>query len=391
MANDETDTLSEEGAGENVGAKARVEVHSKFADWYRNACTQIPSGVPEARTSALNSFIADATRNDLLDTVTLFFGKKTRDAGFEVKFHEYFNSFDSGFPLQGSHNEMMVLAGITIGTILSEESERADLVALTARCLSFQGEFSDVVVPDVLEETSRYLEKRATKLRTRAEAPSIDMPSFSDLNEKAKGLASIPANQPATLLGEIGETLLDRVNVFMKRVVDAMNAQIEADAARDEEIDIMWWLVGASCRFDNMPFKGKTIPEVCLTSALDLANLTKLGVAPLGANAYLDGILRGVAPNFDSTTVTIGETIDSTNMRWRDYSLKNAPNSVIEAQGHIVPIVYGIKQSCAAERTWKGSYAESIGVSADQAFHPLRVAIQLYMELLLLKCLSTSS
>ncbi|QMU60793.1 MAG: hypothetical protein GKR92_03435 [Gammaproteobacteria bacterium] len=368
-----------------------MNVHPKFADWYRTPKTELFEGLPEKRTQGISSLWSAITGEEILNVIRIFFDRLPENASFKKIFHKHFNEADSTFMSSDNNYEWRVLAGITIGVNLLHDNELERMAALAVKCMSFQGENSDVPVPNILKVVDSYVDKQAVALRSRQEIPKITIPRI-DVKNELEELETIAVNTAAPQLALIAKSLVEKTSQFMDRFKVALQVNHNTLLAQDEELNIMWWVVGGFSKYDNSLLVEKSLSELCLRAPGELFELTKLPIAPIGSIAYLDKMLRSVDNDYIGKTLSIESVVNDAEVSWKNYIFENfleASGANIELAKDFIPIFFALKRSHESSENWVTGYYDSIKVDPKRDISILKLSCQFYTELLFLKILNS--
>lgn len=330
-------------------------MHKYLSVWYRSAGIATENVPLAKRGEAIDSFAVDG--NDVAALAQLFYRLPPSDASFEERFRTALNTADPNFGMSGSDNELIVLAGATLVDVI--ENRRRDLSDLAILCLvcgSAQNLRGAPAVPEIPELAVKHLGKRSAH----RDEPDGD----GDAVKLAASLAE--KGDPYNALGHEFQKLQLQFPIVT------------------EEVNILWWVFGETSRDLEQRWGRLPAEEVCLVSAKELADLTKVIPGPVAARAFLDRAIRSGRDSAKSS-VSIADVVTKTPKGWREAHYKRPlPN---ELKG-VLPMYEAVKYSVDAgdDDGWRSIFKSSTGVSAGADSEPDRLAYQVFLEHLTVRC-----
>ena len=326
-----------------------------LSDWYRSAGIPTENIPLTKRGAAIDTFTVDA--DGVAALTQLFYELPLSDSSFDGTFRTAINKEDPNFGMSGSDRELLVLAGAKLVDVIEKaERDLSDLATLCLVCGSAQNLRGTPAVREIPELAVEHLSKRSAQ----RDEPEDD-------GDSAKLAAS---------LAEKGEPFDALGREFQK-------LQLQLPVVT-EEANMLWWVFGETSRDLDKRWDKMSIEEVCLVSAKELADLTKVIPGPVAARAFLD---RAIRSGRDSVklSVSIADVVNKTPKEWRESNYKQPlPN---ELKG-VVPICEAVRYSIDAGDGdgWRSIFKASTRIAASSKPAPNKLAYQIFLEHLTVRC-----
>ncbi|MCH7858696.1 MAG: hypothetical protein IID14_03235 [Candidatus Marinimicrobia bacterium] len=99
----------------------RAQVHTHFADWYRQASFKPEDSWLKLRWQAVEAAASETSASKICELARLYHRKPLKAPEFEDQFRLKFHEADNAFQMSGNDFEMSLLAGATLLTGWSQE------------------------------------------------------------------------------------------------------------------------------------------------------------------------------------------------------------------------------------------------------------------------------
>ena len=279
---------------------------------------------------------------------------------------------DEGFIPERNTREMQILAAAALDRMAATSASSANAV-LTTSC---GGARAPELPMDLAGRAHRAILAHSHRKHARPEAGSLHSdpaPVVYKVTEDSSQLAE-PSRWASELVllhkavtGAIGE-VVDRQN----KVVDALERRVALD---EEELQILWWLVGGQSRNLRKPFLEIPLDERTLSLAYELATMTEVSPGPASIGAIL--LQTGVG----AAKVTIESAVNAVDPSWaREVS------SAVNVSPVTTPIHFALEKrgELNSDETWQPGWAGLTDIAADRAMPACELAELFYREHLLL-------
>lgn len=361
-----------------MAAKA-PEMTADFARWYADAF-MIEGTTREKRWKGVVDVAAKDDWRAAEVLVRLAFptsvpagGTKTEDLGDAYQ-AVLTTIAGGGAPLDPTQSarELQVLAAAALAQAFAGSADAA-IAVCTA---SFGGARKPELPMDLPALAERALEELALKRHDRinekdvqSNAPNVDFA----VSAEAQG-----SMEPALWKGE-----LDRLRVAaataISSVVSSQNdvaIRLHRQAKLDqEELQMLWWLIGEHSRVSNASFANVTPNARPLVFGCELARMTSVSPGPVSVQAML--IRAGVA----ASDVSVEDIINAVGLDWaKERSQAKAISPVT------TPLHFALEKRGEVGTTdsWQPGWAGITGISPDLKRPAIDFALQFYREFLFL-------
>jgi hypothetical protein len=360
-------------------------MHSNFADWYNSVSLRPDEKTLEARWKTVEQLVKRLKPTAVPEVVRIFFGLPAADS-YRDEIRALANEDDKTYITTDDANELRVLAGAVIAATVANSSYEADAVALAVSCADAQGMRKSNRIQAVVDATSKYLAEESVRTRgvkIDAKASDLDGPALTALLSTKAGVSISDANSVWTATDAIFKELLTLHSKHADSIADVLNQMFRTEK---EQSDILWWIVSEHTLDGTKPFSELEIPQACYWGALDLNNLTLFLPGPLGGPAFLHKMLRCVKSKLPAS-VKVSECVDDCELDWKKKWLEKITTPVLP---DLCPMLFALTKSVEAggAKTWTAAYATGTGLSESSKADPVRLATQVYGELLLLRALT---
>ena len=185
----------------------------------------------------------------------------------------------------------------------------------------------------------------------------------------------IDPGQPQVMFPDLESVLSDVAKAYNGLSADSVRLHT-AIGIQNEEIDILWWLVGAQSDDLDEPFAKLAKPAAALLAGKELAALVSHRPGPLGASSILKRmIMNGTGKN---QKIAIKNLIPKLPMDWR----KAVADRSSEHSNRVCPLIAAISASVDVEDadSWATMFAKKFPHPTDTPIAPDVLSYQMYLE-----------
>jgi len=295
------------------------------------------------------------------------------------KIREAFYAADNTFEMQGNAKELQVLAGATLAAILTLSDDGAADAAVAVSAAMAGGNRKPAIPMDLNILAEAAIDRIAEANRQRPSlSPFVttDAPKFDFQQATAKAKEGSWEHVGTAFELAAGATRM-AIATIVKRQADAVNAIDKLLRVQDEELQMLWWLVGERSLDTGRRFDA--VGAFCqpLMFAKELADLTEYLPGPRSITALLSRAgLR------DRKKITLAEVVNAADAAWLKTFMSDNELSPVTT-----PIHNGIRRQLetGAGTAWVAGWAAAVGLPADFALAPLAIGVLFYRERLLLR------
>jgi len=279
---------------------------------------------------------------------------------------------DTGFDPAQSERELQVLAAAALMR-LSATLPDAALIVTTA---SFDGNRK----PDLPMDLVGAAEKELLALSARSHArtgieelklavPKVD---FAVAPEAMEEMEPTVWKEQLDKLHDATMASIERVVAGQNRVVEALHKQISLD---EEELQMLWWLLGGFSRHSNTPFADIEDHVRPLALAHELGEMTAVSPGPASVRAML------ARAGIRAEELKIDEVVNAVDIEWA----KSVSGSSLVSPA-TTPIHFALEQrsELGSSSAWQASWSGLTGLSPDVSVSALKLAELFYREHLFL-------
>ena len=349
-----------------------------FASWYTGMSFQSDAEGLQRRWAAVLGAAKSPAKDSLALMARLAFRQKVSLGSKEVAALR--DTFAGGGPAPGD-DELALLAASVLAVAMNPEAAKLSaLPALTVACLSCAGLRPLGRPMDLLGLSENVLRRLADTERRR---PSLE-----------QGRLATPATEPvdAATANAVAEgnwsSAFESMFAIANKALEKMATRQRAFEAatqvyvtvQDEELDMLWWLLGGHSFDAGADFAQVPVEQRPLVMSCALASLTKVLPGPPAIEALLTraGVLE--APQ-----LSIPAAVQAMPAAW----LQRIAESVSTSADlpYVNPILFAIVRSHEAGGTddWIGPWSTVTGISRDAPLEPLKLALAAYREFLFVK------
>ena len=354
-------------------------MHTDFARWYGAVEFHTDQSRRQARWKGVVTVVENADRDDVEALIRLAFRARTPAAPAAVqKIRQAFKSVDDAFDMQGNDRELEVLAGVCL-VALTDNSENVDAAAaLSITTAALGGARKPNLPMDLCALAESAIDRIAEACRQR---PTLqdDSPSEPlDLDFKKAG-NKVRQTQDWDSIAAAFTLAAGDVRTAMEaaaeRQASASQAVNQFVRIQDEELQMLWWLVGQRSGDYDCPFSDVPGPAQPLVFAKELADSTEFLPGPPSVKALLSR--AGLA---EREIATIPAAINASHPNWLAHVVGEDDPSPVSS-----PLHFAVKRQLetGVGDTWVPGWAAATGVSAEHAVSPLWLGVLFYRERLL--------
>lgn len=355
-----------------------LPMNPDFARWLTAIGLGDQEAQRQARWAGINTVVQNAGMRDIEALIRLAFKTRQEASVAEVqKVRQAFQAADATFEMQGNDRELQILAASSLAALMSTGSKFCAEAALAVATATLDGARKPTLPMDLhlLAETAIYHIAEANRERPNlsshvlTETPKFD---FEKAALKAKENTWEAVAQGFTLAAEETRKALVKM---VRRQADAVSAIDRFLQLQDEELQMLWWLIGERSFEIDRRFDAIAVEIQPLLFAKELADFTRLLPGPLSINALLSRAgLR------ERKKIGVSHTINASDPAWLKTFVAEEDYSPVTA-----PLHFGIKRQLetGAGDTWVAGWAAATGAPADLAMAPLTLGLQFYRERLL--------
>lgn len=355
-------------------------MHVDFPRWYAAVALGDDEARRALRWAGVVAVIEGANSHVVEALMRLAFKSRQPAAAAPLqKIREAFRSADATFEMQGNGRELQVLAGASLATLMHDGGGNGAEAALAVTTASLLGARKPDLPFDLSVLAESAIEQIAEAQGTRpnlASHANTDPPKFDF--EKSAAKVRAEWNQEAVAQGFImaAESMRAAMTVMARRQANAVNALDTFLRVQDEELQMLWWLIGQrsvdlDCSFEEVPAAAQP-----LVFGKELSDRTQFLPGP----PSMKGLLSRAGLR-ERKKVTVSDAINAADADWLRKFMPEAEPSPVST-----PLHYAIKRQLETGPgdAWIAGWAAAVGVPGGLSLPALTLGNLFYRERLLL-------
>jgi GTPase-associated system-like protein len=351
-----------------------------FAKWYSLVVPSFSAEQLHARLKSISQLTHGLATADVLKLVRQFY-RLPVDSGYVQTLRKAIDDHDKKYVQSDDAAELAVIAGGVVYSAASESSHLADAVSLAVFCTEAVGMRKVERIDEVVKQCYQYLQEEGIRVREKKEtAPKLSTDFFAEAvgNLKNQYPQGLPVYAPLL------ETALLQLNTALGAYSTSLAQYVERmEQHRTEESNILYWLLGQRTR-DGRRYADVEIKKAAIVVATDLAGMTGFLPGPVGAPAFMKQLLEQ-SPGDVEGMVTISKCVDTLTPPERKMMASN--HGAKDAA--LMPILFAISKAEESGGTgWTSAFSTQTGLDPTSEVKPIKIAEQVYSELLLLRAIS---
>ena len=350
-----------------------------FARWYGDVSME--DSKAQARWIGLDQFISSPKRATVEVLTRLAFNSRASAAGYKEPalaekleaFHAAFKAADGDY--QPEKRESQVLAACALVQLFKLYS----LAQLAVTAASFDGARTTPGLPmDLVGLAEHAIKNLSSARRVR--------PELSKLKVSVQEFAYQPditgfnPSDPQTLK-PVFAAMTSAVSASLKATVSGMNAAIDNMSGYmrvvDEELQMLWWLLGERSLDLDLPFDKVDGSMQPLIFARELAARTVSSPGPVAIEALL--ARSGLKSRGKLSVVTAANAVSA------DWATTTVNNLVLSPVTTPIHFALDKRVEAGVSDAWSAHWAALCDLAADTSLPPLRLAELFYREQLFLR------
>ncbi|MFN3249388.1 GTPase-associated system all-helical protein GASH [Roseibium album] len=351
------------------------EMSANFARWYAEAFMDESSkrdlrwkGVVDATTKADHKTAEVLTRLAFQSPVPAC-GRKSENLSdtFE-KLVATISGGDATFDPSHSARELQVLAAAALERLFNTLPD----AALTVVTASFGRTRQPDLPMDLVNLAERALVALTSRKHARVDFDDLKLPAPKvNYNIAADSLQSADPTEikeQFELLRNATDSTIQRVVSGFNSVVNQLHNQISLD---EEELQMLWWLLGEYSRLLDKPFSKINELEKPLVLAYELGQMTAISPGPTSIRAIL---LRA---KVGTKKLKLEEAVNATSLEWA-----NSASSSTLVSPATTPIHFALEQrtELGSKDSWQAGWSSLTGLTADTLLPAIELSELFYRE-----------
>lgn len=354
-------------------------LEDKFSEWYSLVVPKAEKEQVNARLASVSDLSKGLKQAQVPQLIRQFY-RLPVDTAYVETLRKALDAKDGKYIPSEDAAELAVIAAATVCLAVAKPSHIADAVALGVSCVEAAGMRKAERIDAVVVQCRQYLLDEGVRVREEKKTiPKLATDAF------LTGIKGLPPHYPAGLptYGEALDGLLVSFAGALDKYAKDLGEFIEGiERLRTEESTILYWILGERT-VDGVRYSELDIKKACMFVAVDLAHLTGDLPGPISAPVFMQKML---AHTFgESAKASITTCVDALDPTQR----QSIATTFVPKDAVLMPILFAVAKSVESGGTgWTSAFSTQTGLEPQRKMEPIRIAEQLYSELLLLRAIS---
>ena len=304
----------------------------------------------------------------------LFRSKQPADKQALEEILQHFKAADESFLMSGNDSELEAMcAGIILG-LFRDTEDIGIFTALAVTTTAMFGGRKPVVSLDIVGRAEQTLFQSAQSQRQRPDLKKIESAAAPkvDFAEAVKKLAQFNAGGVTAALNDAAAVIEGSLKALHLRVSKAVTEVDRFASLQDEELQMLWWLIGERSWNMDQPFSKVCLNAQPLIFAKELADFTKISPGP----ESIKGLLFRAGLQGDRE-LTVAEAINACDEQWLSTLVEGKSPSPVT-----LPMHFGIvrKLETGDRETWVQGWAAGANLEKNRKLSALALGELFYRE-----------
>lgn len=294
-----------------------TDVETRLPEWLRDLDLQPAADRQQAIAAAARALADSATPGQLLGLVVVAHAVPDAEAGGLVE--EAIRSADSSWSVRADDAAARRTAAIAIAMCMEGEPGPAVTAALGVRSAAFLG--MTPVIADLAPLADAAVAHASETLRGRGDLTA----ATTDIKSAFKSVPAMNEGEPAntdqvSAVAKAAQTAAARAAGVTGESLPAVRRRFKA---LEEEVDLLWWLLGEYSESTASSFKAVREAAAPCVLALDFSELVQFPCPPRATRALLSRALGTRAAKTGELGRAVGATIKAIGIDWLPDDVEN--------------------------------------------------------------------
>ncbi|WNG50498.1 hypothetical protein F0U60_44980 [Archangium minus] len=352
-----------------------VAMNPDFPRWYRTVSLGDDRDRVQRRWAGVLALADQTTRDDVEAMLRIIFRAKLGPLPAALaRLRQPFKDADELFDMQGNSRELEILCGAGLVTLFNKNVDISAIAALSVTTTALGGARAIDLPQDLLVQAENALAKTADRNRERPNLREFAVSGApnTDFDKAVIKVRQQPDfNSVAAAFTSIDEVVRDA----LKKSAESILAVNKFITAQDEELQMLWWLVGERSWDYDCAFSAVSPEAQPLLFAKELSQLTNFFPGPRSVKALLSR-----AGLKDRKKLTVPAAVNECDPTWLAQLVDGVDVSPISQ-----PIHFAIRRKLETgdKESWIAGWAAAAGIDAGHTLPALTLGSLFYRERLL--------
>ena len=347
---------------------------NRFGTWLRPAMADIDDGRLKRYWTAVEELSKQLEHSDIRKLIRFSaqVGKIDEDTLSKVR-NTFFEN-DNAFLMTGNDFELRLLSSVIVIKMLLDKTDQLDH-ALAVACLDCCGAHSCFELHSLVEEANRSLNTMSHELRPKTPLPNLGNEKINAKSVLKPLKAKAAKGTPQVEISDL-EPILTAYAKSDNNLASNNEDLRTALELQKEEVDVLWWLVGAYSNDLERPYSELEKAITAVVAGKEFAELVLHRPGPIGATGILKRMLANGTGG--SQKISLQELVPNLPMEWRE----RVSESVTEDSIQFCPLLAAISASVEskADDAWVSIFKNRFPRLLSTAILPEIFSFQMYRE-----------
>lgn len=351
----------------------------EFPSWYRPVAFNPDPELIQHRWAGVCAIVKEVTMEDVEAMIRVAFrSRQHADAKSLERIRHHFKQADESFQMNGNDRELEILCGAILAQLCQKCNPPGAALAVTTTAV--EGGRRPHLPFDLVAMAEDNIRRAADRARQRPDLSKLSTPTKRkiDLGQSAQKYRDEQNVEGFTKAFSSAAEVLDAALAKIREEISiAVGAADRFIRIQDEELQMLWWLVGGQSFDLGYAFSAIPAGAQPLVFGKELANMTGPLPGPVNISALL--LRAGVG---DSSEMTIVSAVNACDEIWLGkIGAAQAPSAVT------LPIHFAIsrKLETGDQESWVAGWAAAAEIDPEQRLSPIAIGRLFYRERLLAK------
>jgi hypothetical protein len=356
-------------------------MHPHLIDWYRQIDIIHDSALANSRWDTGVAYKGITNRQEVVILLKHFLGYSI-PPNFEERFTTTLVAINPEFPVSNNKQELRMMAGVILTSILDDKSAASHAVALGLKAATFPTHRSAAIQPAIITEAELFLMKESARLRPGALADFTGA-KIQSLATRSKAISTAESTGDDTKIRSANTAYRTLTVSTTESIASSLSIRIEQIA---EESNMLWWLIGGYCYSLNKQFNALSATEAVFAIACDMnERIQQLPAPPAYERLIYQAIASTIQPK---ATPMLCDYISASDSGWRKKLFDSVDLSEVR---ELVPIFAAIEkyheleEMQMVEKLFKTSHPD---FDLSMPLEPNELSIRFYSELIFVRAIS---
>lgn len=358
---------------------AEGSMHIDFAGWYSVVALSDDMAKRQLRWNGITGIVDNADGEVIEALVRLAFSSRAQPSAEKLAAirHE-FRKADETFELAGNDRELQILAGSCLVALMDEGGDNGAYAALSVSTAAMRGLRAPdlpMQLSDVAEGAISRIGIDARKRPSLGELSSVEAPKF-DFEKAATRVREQPNWEG---VAEAFILAADGARIGMRALATRQSRSLRAVDSfirvQDEELQMLWWLLGERSTTYDSPFSAVPADDQPFIFGRELADATTALPGPPAIRALMSRAGLG-----ERKKLSIASAVNGIRSAWLEAALVDLHPSPVTMPLHFA---MARQRETGPGEAWVAGWGAATEVDPKAALSPLAVGELFYRERLL--------